>query len=93
MRSSSTKLNCHRRMNRCLVGSSVGSSGEGVCALSSSLLEKFLSSDELTLTRFSPAVHPMLKEISNFHRSVCNCSDASNSKAIGSSDALFHRGA
>jgi hypothetical protein len=28
-------------MNRCPVGSNVGSSGEGVCALSSSLLENF----------------------------------------------------
>jgi hypothetical protein len=55
-------------MNRCLVGSSVGSSGEGVCALSSSLLEIFLPPDEPTLLRFYLAIHPVLKENSLFHR-------------------------
>jgi hypothetical protein len=48
-------------MNRCLVGSGVGSSNEVVYALSSSLLETFLSSDEPTLLHFYPAVHPVLK--------------------------------
>jgi hypothetical protein len=66
MRSSSTKSNCHRRMNRCPVGSSVSLSGEGVYALSSSLLENFLPSDEPTPARFTLAVHPVLKEFSNF---------------------------
>jgi hypothetical protein len=46
MRSSSTKSNCHRRMNRRPVGSSVGTSGEGVWALSCSLLANFAPSDE-----------------------------------------------
>jgi hypothetical protein len=73
-------------MNRCLVGSGVGSSGEGVCALSSSLLENFLPSDEPTLTRFSSAVHPVLKEISIFHRLALNCSDTTNLQAVGSSN-------
>jgi hypothetical protein len=93
MRNSSTKSNCRRRMNRCLVGSGVGSSGEGVCALSSSLLANFLLTDEPMLTCFSPAAHPMLKEISNFHRPVRNCSDACIFQAVGSSDACFHLGA
>jgi hypothetical protein len=53
-------------MNRYLVGSGVGSSGEGVCALSSSLVEIILPSDEPTLQRFSPAVHPVLKENHSF---------------------------
>jgi hypothetical protein len=92
-RYSSTKSNCHRRMNRCLVGSGVGSSGEGVCAFSSSLLEIFLPSDEPTLPRFNPAVHPALKEISLFHRPSLNCSDATKYQDIGSSDAQFHSGA
>jgi hypothetical protein len=52
MRNSSTKSNFHHRMNRCLVGSGVGSFGEGVCALSLSLLEFFTPSDEPTLLRF-----------------------------------------
>jgi exopolyphosphatase/pppGpp-phosphohydrolase len=73
-------------MNRCLVGSGVGSSGEGVCALSSSLLANFLPSDEPTLSRFSSAVHPVLKEISTFHRPVRNSFDATNLQAVGSSD-------
>jgi hypothetical protein len=42
MRFSLAIRNCHRQMNRCLVGSGVSSSGEGVCALSSSLLQIFL---------------------------------------------------
>jgi hypothetical protein len=93
MRSSSTKSNCHRRMNRRPVGSSVGSSGEGVYALSSSLLENFLPSDEPMPKRFTPAVHPMLKEFSNFHRPVRNCSDVFILQAVGSSDGGFHPGA
>jgi hypothetical protein len=39
-------------MKRHPVGSSVGSSGEGVCALSCSVLEIFLPSDEATPTCF-----------------------------------------
>jgi hypothetical protein len=39
-------------MNRCLVGSGVGSSGKGVCALSSSLLANFLPSDETDANTF-----------------------------------------
>jgi hypothetical protein len=53
-------------MNRCPVGSSVGSSGEGVWALSCSLLENFTPSDESTPLRFTPTVHPVLKKFSNF---------------------------
>jgi hypothetical protein len=51
MRNSSTKSNCHRRMNRHPVGSSVGTSSEGVWALSCSLLENFAPSDEPTPSR------------------------------------------
>jgi hypothetical protein len=80
-------------MNRCLVGSGVGSSGKGVCGLSSSMLENFLPSDEPTLTRFLSAVHPVLKKISTFHRPARNCSDASIFQVVGSSDACFHPGA
>jgi hypothetical protein len=93
MRYSSTKSNCHHQMNRCLVGSGVGSSGEGVYALCLSLLAIFLPSDEPTLLCFYPAVHLVLKEISIFHRPARNCSDASKFEAIGSSDACFHPGA
>jgi hypothetical protein len=93
MRRSSTKSNCHRRMNRCPVRSSVGSSGEGVCALSSSLLENFLPSVEPTPTWFSLAVHPVLKEFSNFHRPARNCSDASILQVVGSSYGWFLPGA
>jgi hypothetical protein len=75
MRSSSTKSNCHRQMNRRPVGSSVGLSGEGVFALSSSLLENFLLSDEPTPTCFTPAVHLVLKEFSSFHRPARKSSD------------------
>jgi hypothetical protein len=64
-------------MNRRPVGSSVGSSGERVCALSCSLLEYFLPSDEPTPTCFTPSVHPVLKEFSSFHRPARNYSDAS----------------
>jgi hypothetical protein len=74
-------------MNRCLVGSSIGSSGEGVCALSSSLVEIFLPSDEPTLTRFQPTVHLVMKENQLFHRPLHNYSDASKNQAIGSFDA------
>jgi hypothetical protein len=45
------------------------------------------------LLRFYPAVHPVLKEISIFHRPARNCSDTSKFEAIGSSDACFHPGA
>jgi hypothetical protein len=93
MRCSSTKSNCHRRMSRRPVGSSVGSSSEGVCALSSSLLENFLPLDGLTPTCFTPTVHPVLKEFSKFHRPVRNCSDAFILQAVGSSDGGFHLGA
>jgi hypothetical protein len=51
MKNSSTKSNCHRRMNRRPVGSSVGTSGEGVWALSCSLLANFAPSDEPTPSR------------------------------------------
>jgi hypothetical protein len=51
MRNSSTKSNCHHRRNRRPVGSSVGTSGEGVWALSCSLLENFAPSDEPTPSR------------------------------------------
>jgi hypothetical protein len=51
MRFSSANQKCHRQMNCCLVGSGVGSFGEGVYALSASPLEIFLPSDEPTLTR------------------------------------------
>jgi hypothetical protein len=45
------------------------------------------------LLRFYPAVHPVLKENSLFHRPSLNCSDATKLEAIVSSDARFHRGA
>jgi hypothetical protein len=90
MRYSSANRNCHRRMNRCLVGSGVGLSSEGVCALISSLLEIFLPSDELTLTRFDPAVPLVLKENQLFHRPSFNYSDASKFHVVVSSDAHFH---
>jgi hypothetical protein len=80
-------------MNHCLVGFSVGSSGEGVCVFSSSLLAIFLPSDEPMLLRFFPAVHSVLKENQLFHRPSLNCSDISKFQAIGSSDACFHQGA
>jgi hypothetical protein len=51
MRNSSTKSNCHRRMNRRPVGSGVGTSGEGVWALSCLLLANFAPSDEPTPSR------------------------------------------
>jgi hypothetical protein len=51
MRNSSTKSNCHHRMNRHPVGSSVETSGEGVWALSCSLLANFAPSDEPTPSR------------------------------------------
>jgi hypothetical protein len=62
MRNSSTKSNCHHRMNRHPVGSSVRSSGEGVWALSCYLLANFTPSDEPTPSRLIPSVHPVLKE-------------------------------
>jgi hypothetical protein len=80
-------------MNRCPVGSNVGSFGEGVCALSSSLLENFLPSDEPTPAHFTPTVHLVLKEFSNFHRPARNCSDAFILQAVGSSDGWFYLGA
>jgi hypothetical protein len=80
-------------MNRRLVGSSVGSSGEGVYALSSSLLEKFLPSDEMTPSRFTPAVHPVLKDFSKLHRPARNCSDALFLQVVRSFDACLHPGA
>jgi hypothetical protein len=85
------KSKCHRWMNRRPIGSSVKSSGEGVYALSCSLLENFLPSDELTPSRFTPSVHPVLK-FSSFHRPAPNCSDASILQAIGPSDGGFHPG-
>jgi hypothetical protein len=63
-------------MNRRPVGSSIGSSGEGVCALSSSLLEKFQLSYEPTPSRFTPAVNPVLKDFSKLHRPAHNYFDA-----------------
>jgi hypothetical protein len=51
MRNSSTKSNCHCRKNRRPVGSSVGTSGEGVWALSCSLVANFAPSDEPTPSR------------------------------------------
>jgi hypothetical protein len=80
-------------MNRRPVGSSVGSSGEGVYALRSSLLENLLPLDEPTPTRFTPAVHLVLKEFSNFHRPARNCSDTFILQAVGSSDGVFRPGA
>jgi hypothetical protein len=55
-------------MNRCSLGSSVGSFGEGVWALSCSLLENFTPSDEPTPSRFKTSVHPVLKKFSSFLR-------------------------
>jgi hypothetical protein len=51
MRSSSTKSNYHHQMNRRPIGSSVGTSCEGVWALSCSLLANFAPSDEPTPSR------------------------------------------
>jgi hypothetical protein len=93
MRLSSANRKTHCRMNHCHIGSSVGSSGEGVCALSSSLVEIFLPSYEPTLSYFNPVVHPVLKEIQIPYRPSHNCADASKMKAIGSSSALIHCGA
>jgi hypothetical protein len=91
MRNSSTKIEMSPSDEP--TPSSVGSSSEGVCALSCSLLENFLPSDEPTPTRFTPSVHPVLKEFSSFHRPARNCSDTSIFQAVGPSDGGFHPGA
>jgi hypothetical protein len=93
MRNSSTKIEMSPSDEPTPVGSSIGSSGEGVRALSCSLLENFLPSDEPTPTRFTPSVHPVLKEFSKFHRPARNCSDALYFQAVGPSDGGFHTGA
>jgi hypothetical protein len=80
-------------MNHCHIGLGVGSSGEGVCALSSSLVEIFLPSVEPTLSHCHLAVHSMLKENQPLHKPSRNCSDASKKKAIGSSGVQIRCGA
>jgi hypothetical protein len=63
-------------MNRRPVGSGVGTSGEGVWALSCLLLEIFAPPDEPTPRVFSPLVHPVLKIFALLPRPARNCSDA-----------------
>jgi hypothetical protein len=80
-------------MNRHPVGSSVGSSGEGVWALSFSLLANFTLSDEPAPSHLIPSVHPVLKEFCLLPRPAHNSSDALQILAVGPSAALFHHGA
>jgi hypothetical protein len=66
MRNSSTKSNCHCRMNQRPVGSGVGTSGEGVWALSCLLLANFAPSDEPTPSRLLTIGSSSAEEICPF---------------------------